>query len=714
MAVATALTLYAARRMIALCDEPELEMRETKRRWCWSVVSGLLLSFLMVAGCKGPNPCGEGRSPGGCVPAIKAAIGAKDDGLAVELSSAACCLFGEPCSGGRIGFACATLASLYLDGRGTTKDLRIARAAFDMACLLKDYHACYRLAELLDGETFSVDMKEKGRLLADACENGKLGAACEALGTQLLGSEDPQAQEYCRRFLDKACKLGEETACEKLALAAASARRRVRRPAWADDVNNLRRFLWEMASACEKSKKETVDLLQQGTLLGYELSGDNKVWSIDTYASGLDAETAQRFWAVMSKDRPHESLDFSAPVNALALDVIATKKIAYDEVLLRAKILMDRADVPSKCREAVLSAADAMLDGCSAGAPTSPWPVAWSASAECGLDEKTPGTAHCGHTSRALESARKLPLWGDYACRSPEVAADRWGECLWRKDYAEEAGYGCVGKDLCCPPARGQASPAQAHPAEAIVQPPAAPTGSCDEGNGAACVALAAREKDAGRSLVYFAKACKLEYGRGCAALAMATDSQDLYKKAARFSRMNCNKGIADECGTVAMLIGIGKARGSTKEALGLAQKGCRLGSELACKAVKSLGGKAIPAAARPQVPKAAPAVARPQVLKAEGVEWAVAPDLAGLLEVVKVSCQRRRTTRPCDVTLRLPRGSGAVGLGAAALHFDRDGVRIGQKALGPYIDGVEPGGAARVRIATLSVDATKVVFTAR
>ena len=119
-------------------------------------------------------------------------------------------------------------------------------------------------------------------------------------------------------------------------------------------------------------------------------------------------------------------------------------------------------------------------------------------------------------------------------------------------------------------------------------------------------------------------------------------------------------------------------------------------------------------AAARAANEKAAADKASPQVVKAEGIEWVVAPDLVGRLEVVRATCERRRTTRPCEVTLRLPRGSGAVGMDAAALHFDRDGARIGQKAIGPYIDGVEAGGAARVRISTLSADATKVVFTAR
>jgi hypothetical protein len=111
------------------------------------------------------------------------------------------------------GFGCEIYGRALNDGRGVPKDVKAADEAFTKACDKKSGGACRSLALRLD----TADPK-RIPLLVKACDLDD-GIGCMGLGAAYLHGNQgaPKNPAKAKEILQKACKLGQQSSCEKVA-----------------------------------------------------------------------------------------------------------------------------------------------------------------------------------------------------------------------------------------------------------------------------------------------------------------------------------------------------------------------------------------------------------------------------------------------------------------------------------------------------------------
>jgi hypothetical protein len=169
------------------------------------------------------------------------------DGKASERASEPEKSLEDSCNEGK-GRDCMDLAAKHLKGRGVDKSDALAAKYLDKACEHGEAVGCEMFAKMLrDGRGAAADPERARKLFAKACDAGAFGA-CTSLGleamesdktkgvaflTKACGGDDalgcmglgalylhgngvPKDLPKARSLLDKSCRLGQESACEKV------------------------------------------------------------------------------------------------------------------------------------------------------------------------------------------------------------------------------------------------------------------------------------------------------------------------------------------------------------------------------------------------------------------------------------------------------------------------------------------------------------------
>jgi uncharacterized protein len=111
------------------------------------------------------------------------------------------------------GFGCEIYGRALNDGRGVPKDQKAAQEMFTKACDKKSGGACRSLAL-----AFETSDPKRIPLLVKACDLDD-GIGCMGLGAAYLHGDQgaPKDLKKAKETLQKACKLGQKSSCEKAA-----------------------------------------------------------------------------------------------------------------------------------------------------------------------------------------------------------------------------------------------------------------------------------------------------------------------------------------------------------------------------------------------------------------------------------------------------------------------------------------------------------------
>ncbi len=111
------------------------------------------------------------------------------------------------------GFGCEIYGRALNDGRGVPKDQKAAQEMFTKACDKKSGGACRSLAL-----AFDTSDPKRIPLLVKACELDD-GIGCMGLGAAYLHGDQgaPKDLKKAKETLQKACKLGQKSSCDKAA-----------------------------------------------------------------------------------------------------------------------------------------------------------------------------------------------------------------------------------------------------------------------------------------------------------------------------------------------------------------------------------------------------------------------------------------------------------------------------------------------------------------
>lgn len=99
-----------------------------------------------------------------------------------------------------------------------------------------------------------------------------------------------------------------------------------------------------------------------------------------------------------------------------------------------------------------------------------------------------------------------------------------------------------------------------------------------------------------------------------------------------------------------------------------------------------------------------------PKPRYAGGMQWTVDGRLAGLVEIVKVTCETRRSYKLCQMTARLPQGSAALPR-IQGYVYDTAGTKVDFAPMGSLVRGVEPGETVQEEVTITAGDAVQMVI---
>jgi len=111
--------------------------------------------------------------------------------------------------------ACANLSYIYLSGKGTRIDYKIAYELAKETCEKNIGFGCYNLG-LMYQYIIEKDYKKAAKFYEKAC-NLNVSLACTELGNLYLNGHGVRKNyKKALKYFEKACKLGDKEGCEKL------------------------------------------------------------------------------------------------------------------------------------------------------------------------------------------------------------------------------------------------------------------------------------------------------------------------------------------------------------------------------------------------------------------------------------------------------------------------------------------------------------------